>query len=197
MARFKTESAEHWRRSIYIYVKRQLLMPSMELFDAPTTTDSCAMRTQSTVPTQALVLMNDEFIEEQAGYLARRAKAEAGDALPQIVERLFLLTLSRKPTEQRLQQALEFLDTRASQRQRNRPQRPRARPAQQQRVCVYRVRSGQICHLFESCGWLDVGRMCSAHQTSLTRGIAFAELSAWFGSVGVCGGRRSRIVWRR
>lgn len=105
----KTESAEHWRRSIYIYVKRQLLMPSMELFDAPTTTDSCAMRTQSTVPTQALVLMNDEFVEEQAGYLARRAKSEAGDALPRIVERLFMLTLSRKPTEQRLQQALDFL----------------------------------------------------------------------------------------
>ena len=107
-----TEGAEHWRRSIYIYVKRQLLMPSMELFDAPTTTDSCALRTQSTVPTQALVLMNDEFVEEQSGYLARRAKAEAGDALPQIVERLFLLTLSRKPTEMRLQQSLDFLQTR-------------------------------------------------------------------------------------
>jgi hypothetical protein len=87
-------------------------MPSLELFDAPTTTDSCAMRTQSTVPTQALVLMNDEFVEEQAAHLARRAKAEAGDALPQIIEQLFLLTLSRKPTEQRLQQALEFLQTR-------------------------------------------------------------------------------------
>lgn len=109
----KTEGAEQWRRSIYIYVKRQLLMPSMELFDAPTTTDSCALRTQSTVPTQALVLMNDEFVEEQAGYLARRAKAEAGDVLPRIVERLFMLTLSRKPTEQRLQQSLEFLRDRA------------------------------------------------------------------------------------
>lgn len=109
----KTEGAEQWRRSIYIYVKRQLLMPSMELFDAPTTTDSCALRTQSTVPTQALVLMNDEFVEEQAGYLARRAKAEAGDALPKIVERLFMLTLSRKPTKQRLQQSLEFLQARA------------------------------------------------------------------------------------
>jgi len=108
----KSESTEHWRRSIYIYTKRQLLMPSMELFDAPTTTDSCAMRTQSTVPTQALVLMNDEFIEEQSGYLARRARAEAGEALPQIVERLFMLTLSRKPAELRLQQALDFLQTR-------------------------------------------------------------------------------------
>ncbi|MFM2178154.1 MAG: hypothetical protein RL015_2252, partial [Verrucomicrobiota bacterium] len=62
--------------------------------------------------TQALVLMNDEFVEEQAGYLARRAKTEAGDDLPKFVEQLFLITLSRKPTEQRLQQSLEFLQTR-------------------------------------------------------------------------------------
>jgi hypothetical protein len=108
----KVEAKEHWRRSVYIYVKRQLLMPSLELFDAPTTTDSCALRMQSTVPTQALVLMNDEFVEDQAGYLARRAMAEAGDGLPGIVDRLFMLTLSRKPTTKRLEQALAFLQSR-------------------------------------------------------------------------------------
>jgi len=43
-------------------VKRQLLMPMMELFDAPTTTDSCSVRPASVVPTQALILMNDEFM---------------------------------------------------------------------------------------------------------------------------------------
>ena len=108
----KNEGAEHWRRSIYIYVKRQLLMPSLELFDAPTTTDSCALRTQSTVPTQALVLMNDEFVEEQAGHLARRAVAEAGDDRTRIVERLFLITLSKKPSPQRLRESLHFLQQR-------------------------------------------------------------------------------------
>ena len=108
----KAEAKEHWRRSVYIYVKRQLLMPSLELFDAPTTTDSCALRMQSTVPTQALVLMNDEFVEDQAGYLARRAMAEAGDGRPGIVDRLFMLTLSRKPTTKRLEQALAFLQSR-------------------------------------------------------------------------------------
>lgn len=108
----KNEGAEHWRRSVYIYVKRQLLMPSLELFDAPTTTDSCALRTQSTVPTQALVLMNDEFVEEQAGHLARRAAAEAGDDRARIVERLFLITLSKKPSPQRLRESLDFLTQR-------------------------------------------------------------------------------------
>lgn len=108
----ENETAEHWRRSVYIYVKRQLLMPGMELFDAPTTTDSCALRMQSTVPTQALVLMNDEFVEDQAGFLAQRAKTEAGDALPAVIEHLFMLTLSHKPTPQRLQQSLDFVTSR-------------------------------------------------------------------------------------
>ncbi|HND55496.1 MAG TPA: DUF1549 and DUF1553 domain-containing protein, partial [Pirellulaceae bacterium] len=71
------ESHEHWRRSVYIYAKRQLLMPLMELFDAPTTTDSCAVRLTSVVPTQALILMNDEFVEEQAAHLAARAIRES------------------------------------------------------------------------------------------------------------------------
>ena len=105
----RNEGPEQWRRSVYIYVKRQLLMPSMELFDAPTTTDSCAMRVQSTVPTQALVLMNDEFVEEQAARLAKRVKAEAGDDKASQIDRMFMITLSRSPSAARRDSALEFL----------------------------------------------------------------------------------------
>ncbi|MBL9142509.1 MAG: DUF1549 domain-containing protein [Verrucomicrobiaceae bacterium] len=111
---FKEESPEQWRRSIYIYVKRQLLMPGMELFDAPTTTDSCALRLQSTVPTQALVLMNDEFVEDQSRFLAERAVREGGDDVSRIVERLFMLTLARPPSDLRRQQALDFVAQRES-----------------------------------------------------------------------------------
>ncbi len=106
------EGPEQWRRSVYIYLKRQLLVPSLELFDAPTTTDSCALRSQSTVPTQALVLMNDEFVEEQAGWLARRALAEGGDRPEAVIDRLFLHTLGRRPTPERQRQALDFLSAR-------------------------------------------------------------------------------------
>ncbi|MBV6500221.1 MAG: hypothetical protein CJBNEKGG_02691 [Prosthecobacter sp.] len=110
----KEEGPDQWRRSIYIYVKRQLLMPSLELFDAPTTTDSCALRSQSTVPTQALVLMNDEFVEEQAGHLASRAMKEAGDDPSMAVERLFMITLSHPPTPEKKAQALGFLRERTA-----------------------------------------------------------------------------------
>ena len=106
------ESPEQWRRSIYIYVKRQLLMPSMELFDAPTTTDSCALRLQSTVPTQALVLMNDDFVEDQAHYLAERATNEAGSDRSKAIARLFMITSAHAPSGSRLQQALDFVKQR-------------------------------------------------------------------------------------
>jgi hypothetical protein len=108
------EGPEQWRRSVYIYVKRQLLMPQMELFDAPTTTDSCAVRTQSVVPTQALVLMNDEFVEDQARHLAERAVKETGDELPRVIQRMFLLTVSRPPSPERMQQAVAFVQSRES-----------------------------------------------------------------------------------
>lgn len=105
----KNEGPEQWRRSVYIYQKRQLLMPMMELFDAPTTTDSCAMRLESTVPTQALVLMNDEFVEEQAAHLAKRA---AADTLEATLKRMFMLTLGHEPSKERLQQSLDFVTAR-------------------------------------------------------------------------------------
>jgi hypothetical protein len=108
------EGPQEWRRSVYIYVKRQLLMPSLELFDAPTTTDSCALRMQSTVPTQALVMMNDEFVEDQAHFMAERAARDAGD-LEAAIKRMFMLTLSRVPGELRLSQALDFVRKRARQ----------------------------------------------------------------------------------
>ncbi len=106
------ENEQHWRRSVYIYSKRQLLMPMMELFDAPTTTDSCSIRLVSVVPTQALLLMNDEFVEDQAGYLASRAVAEAKDDLPRVIERMFQRTVSRTPEEIRLNEAINFVKSR-------------------------------------------------------------------------------------
>lgn len=112
--RIDREGEEHFRRSVYIYVKRQLLMPIMELFDAPTTTDSCAARMTSVVPTQALLLMNDDFIEEQSGFLAERAVAERGDELPRVLTRMFELALGRPPDPSRLHEAVSFVRSRES-----------------------------------------------------------------------------------
>ena len=116
----KKEDERHWRRSVYIYTKRQLRMPIMELFDAPTTTESCGARLESVVPTQALVLLNDEFAEEHAEFLASRALEENGADLDRVIERLFLLTLSRPPSAERRQQAVAFVQAREAESDRQR-----------------------------------------------------------------------------
>jgi hypothetical protein len=109
------ETAEHRRRSVYVYVKRQLQFPMLELFDGPSTTDSCDRRSESLVPTQALVLMNDEFVRDQSAALADRVSREAGDSDRARVERAFRLGLGREPSADRIDEGVAFL---AGQRER-------------------------------------------------------------------------------
>src|SRR5260370_41131797 len=94
----KFDEQEAARRSIYVFVKRSLLVPEMELLDFADTTTSCEQRPVSTIPTQALTLLNGVFLNEEARHFARRLAREAGgDPLAQI-DRAFRLALCRPPT---------------------------------------------------------------------------------------------------
>lgn len=99
------------RRSVYIYVKRSVLLPLIEVFDCPVTTVSAPLRAVSTVSPQALALLNNEFVLEQARHFAARVGQEAGaDCRAQIV-RAFLLALNRSPQKKEMEWAEEFLQT--------------------------------------------------------------------------------------
>ncbi len=54
------------RRSIYIHVKRSLLDPVLESFDMADTDQTCPVRFSTTQPTQALGMLNSDFVLEQA-----------------------------------------------------------------------------------------------------------------------------------
>jgi hypothetical protein len=108
------EGPEHWRRSVYIYVKRQLPFPMLELFDQPNAAQTCERRDENVVPTQALVLMNDEFMAEQAARFADRVIREAGSDPAEQTERAVLLALSRPATKIETAEAGEFLAARAA-----------------------------------------------------------------------------------
>ena len=56
------EGPANWRRSIYSYWKRGLSHPMFEVFDQPNPNITCESRTTTTVPTQALTLLNNEFV---------------------------------------------------------------------------------------------------------------------------------------
>ncbi len=104
------EGPEHWRRSVYLFVKRSVLHPLMEGFDAPDATQSCERRLPTNVPTQALMLMNSDFMHDQAGYLAERLQAEGGAEPQARVERGYWLVLGRPPTETESKLALRFIE---------------------------------------------------------------------------------------
>jgi mono/diheme cytochrome c family protein len=107
------EGPGEWRRSVYIVVKRSVLVPLIEVFDCPVTTVSAPSRPVSTVSPQALALMNNEFVLEQSRYFADRIKREAGvDTSAQIV-RGFQIALNRNPNAKERTWASEFLKSQA------------------------------------------------------------------------------------
>lgn len=66
-------------RSVYLMTQRLQRHPFLALFDGPDTNESTAWRSSSTVPLQALFLMNNPFTRERAEGLARRLIAITND----------------------------------------------------------------------------------------------------------------------
>ena len=98
-----------WRRSVYVYRKRGLPFPMFEVFDLPDQNLTCSRRNISTVPTQALTLLNDDFVLRQAQLFADRIREAApGDPQAQI-RTAYEIALSRPPTDDDMRLALDFL----------------------------------------------------------------------------------------
>ncbi len=99
--------ADHNRRSVYVYAKRQFPYPMFKTFDVPDPAVSCGRRAVTTVAPQALTLLNSDFMLRSAESLAARI-ADAGDAGAQ-VGRAWMLALSRPPTPTEREHAAEML----------------------------------------------------------------------------------------
>ncbi|HEY1064684.1 MAG TPA: PSD1 and planctomycete cytochrome C domain-containing protein, partial [Pirellulales bacterium] len=97
------------RRSVYIYVKRSLLTPLLTAFDFPDVDASCEARFNTTQPGQALSMLNGQFANEQAGFLAERVRTEAGDDPKDQVARAIEITLGRKATDEEIADGLDLL----------------------------------------------------------------------------------------
>jgi hypothetical protein len=97
------------RRSIYTNVRRNFLPPLFLAFDYPTPFTTIGRRTVSNVPAQALALMNNPFVLQQAELWAKRALAEPGRTPPQRVTDLYVTAFGRPPTDAELADALAFL----------------------------------------------------------------------------------------
>lgn len=87
------------RRSVYMFVKRTLSSPWLDLFDYNNLTQPIAERSVTTVAPQALMLLNDDFMLRQASALAARVRQESGDNLELQLARAFELAVQRAPTD--------------------------------------------------------------------------------------------------
>jgi hypothetical protein len=93
------------RRTLYGSIDRQNLPGTLRAFDFASPDQHVPQRFQTTVPQQALYLLNAPFVVERAKALALRAKAKPETK----VDELFRLTLGRMPTTEEKTAAEEFL----------------------------------------------------------------------------------------
>ena len=99
-----------WRRSIYVFMRRSMRVPFFEIFDVPDAMQSRGVREQTTVPTQALMLLNNEFVRAQAGRFASRIKESIDPSEKRsVIEEIYWSALSRPPTEEEVKLSSELL----------------------------------------------------------------------------------------
>ena len=90
---------EVWRRSVYVFRRRSLGFPFFDTFDLPDQNQTAAARNVSTVSTQALTLMNNPFVLNQAELFAERLERESPGDVDAQIKRAYLIALTRQPTD--------------------------------------------------------------------------------------------------
>ncbi len=97
------------RRSLYLQVRRTRPVSLLAAFDAPVMTVNCDRRTPSTTAMQSLMLMNSDFVLNQAAAIARRLQAGTPTpALTQQIAAAWRLVYQRPITAEEMDWARSF-----------------------------------------------------------------------------------------
>jgi Protein of unknown function (DUF1553)/Protein of unknown function (DUF1549)/Planctomycete cytochrome C len=97
------------RRSIYINVRRNFLTPMFLAFDYPTPFTTIGKRSVSNVPAQGLIMMNNEFVIQQAKQWAIKTLKEKSISTEFKIRNIYVQAFGRDPNENELNIAKEFL----------------------------------------------------------------------------------------
>jgi hypothetical protein len=96
------------QRTVYLMTQRLIKHPYLAIFDGPDTNVSTEARPHSTVPLQALYLMNNPFVEDQAAGFARRIIGATTEPAERI-DFAYQLAWSRRPTHDESSVASQFI----------------------------------------------------------------------------------------
>ncbi|MDF1659496.1 MAG: DUF1553 domain-containing protein, partial [Verrucomicrobiales bacterium] len=101
------------RRSLYLRVARNNLVPLLTTFDFPVPASTVGKRDATNVPAQSLTLLNDPFVSARAAAMSDRAREALGAEADEeaMMNRLFLTALNREPTIPEADSARSFLQT--------------------------------------------------------------------------------------
>ena len=108
---FAGNGTVHQRRSLYGLVDRQFLPATLRVFDFANPDLHTPLRSETTVPQQALFALNHPFVAQQAQFLAARAALNPGDSEPEKIRQLYRLVYQREPTPRQIAIAQNFLAT--------------------------------------------------------------------------------------
>ena len=99
---------DEFRRSIYVQVRRSMPLSVIEPFDLPRMTPNCDRRPVSTAAPQALLMLNNPFMVQQAGLIGDRVRATSSD-LPTQITLTWRLIYGRTPNASEITSGVEFL----------------------------------------------------------------------------------------
>ena len=100
------------RRSLYLNVRRNFLPPMLLAFDFPTPSSTMGRRNVSNVPAQALTLLNDPFVLDQARRWAAKERADPTIPAEASVVAMCRAAFGRPPDPDGLAAALAFVEAR-------------------------------------------------------------------------------------
>ena len=104
------EDSASQRRSIYLKVRRSQPVTLLDAFDTPRMEINCTQRSEATVPSQALVMLNSPQVTTLSGQVAERILAARSDE-PSRVEYAWKLILGRAPVSAERERVSQFLAT--------------------------------------------------------------------------------------
>ena len=106
VVRVVSHGADDFRRSLYLQVRRTEPVTVLETFDQPEMKPNCDRRRSTTVATQALLMLNDPFVIDNARALAERLRREAPGDLRAQVTQAWRILFAATPSERDVELAL-------------------------------------------------------------------------------------------
>ncbi len=102
---------ERARRSVYIFIKRSLVEPMLANFDFADVDSTCPVRFVTNQPTQALGLLNSEFMNRHAGVFAEYLKKTAGEKTADQVALCLECVCQRKPKQHEIDRGVALIES--------------------------------------------------------------------------------------